>query len=153
MCLWLISYCVAHLSVVCLFCHASMVQCAYAFLLYSYTHAYWRNVLIILIVCHASMIQCAYDFLLYSYFATLAWFNVLMISYCAARVAGADIALVSAFQGRNNARVVFSGSLDLFSNEYVLCYKAFFSCFCYSALLCFLFVFSRFLLQRVRIML
>jgi oligosaccharyltransferase complex subunit beta len=32
--------------------------------------------------------------------------------------AGADTLLVTAMQGRNNARVTFSGSLDMFSNEY-----------------------------------
>jgi len=32
--------------------------------------------------------------------------------------AGTDVLLVSAVQTRNNARVVFSGSLDLFSNEF-----------------------------------
>lgn len=32
--------------------------------------------------------------------------------------AGADTLLVSSIQARNNARIVFSGSLDMFSNEY-----------------------------------
>lgn len=32
--------------------------------------------------------------------------------------AGADVLLVSALQGRNNARTLVSGSLDMFSNEY-----------------------------------
>eukprot|EP00605_Chrysophyceae_sp_TOSAG23-4_P002076 GSChrysophyteH1.ASY1.ANO1.2297.1 assembled CDS len=32
--------------------------------------------------------------------------------------AGADVLLVSAIQGRNNVRTVFSGSIDMFSNEY-----------------------------------
>jgi len=34
------------------------------------------------------------------------------------QVTGHDITLVSAFQGRNNARAVFSGSLELFSNKF-----------------------------------
>lgn len=32
--------------------------------------------------------------------------------------AGADTLLVTVFQGRNNARLLFSGSLDMFSNEF-----------------------------------
>ncbi len=35
------------------------------------------------------------------------------------QAAGNDVLLVSAVQTRNNARVVFSGSIDLFSNRYV----------------------------------
>lgn len=36
-----------------------------------------------------------------------------------ARLAGQQLALVSAFQARNNARVTFSGSADLFSDEFL----------------------------------
>lgn len=37
----------------------------------------------------------------------------------AARLAGQELALVSSFQARNNARVSFSGSADLFSDEFL----------------------------------